>query len=70
MVLKEKKIIIFLVVYLDIIIFFMGWLWSGLDFDNIILRFYDLVWYLRINIIYKIKIFIVYIINIIFFFKV
>lgn len=70
MLLKEKKIIIFLVVYLDIIIFFMGWLWSGLDFDNIILRFYDLVWYLRINIIYKIKIFIVYIINIIFFFKV
>lgn len=54
MLLKEKKIIIFLVVYLDIIIFFMGWLWSGLDFDNIILRFYDLVWYLRINIIYKI----------------
>lgn len=70
MLLKEKKIIIFLVVYLDIIIFFMGWLWSGLDFDNIILRFYDLVWYLRINIIYKIKIFIVYILNIIFFFKV
>lgn len=70
MLLKEKKIIIFLVVYLDIIIFFMGWLWSGLDFDNIILRFYDLVWYLRINIIYKIKIFIVYIINIIFIFKV
>lgn len=66
MPLKEKN----LAVHLDTIISFMGRLWSGSDLDNIILRFYDLVWYLRINTIYKIKIPIVYITNIIPFFKV
>lgn len=70
MPLKEKKITTPLAVYLDTIISFMGRLWSGSDLDNIILRFYDLVWYLRINTIYKIKIPIVYITNIILIFKV
>lgn len=70
MPLKEKKITTPLAVHLDTIIPFMGRLWSGSDLDNIILRFYDLVWYLRINTIYKIKIPIVYITNIILFFKV
>lgn len=70
MPLKEKKITTLLAVHLDTIISFMGRLWSGSDLDNIILRFYDLVWYLRINTIYKIKIPIVYITNIILIFKV
>lgn len=70
MPLKEKKITTPLAVHLDTIISFMGRLWSGSDLDNIILRFYDLVWYLRINTIYKIKIPIVYITNIILIFKV
>lgn len=70
MPLKEKKITTPLAVHLDTIISFMGRLWSGSDLDNIILRFYDLVWYLRINTIYKIKIPMVYITNIILIFKV
>lgn len=70
MPLKEKKITTPLAVHLDTITSFMGRLWSGSDLDNIILRFYDLVWYLRINTIYKIKIPIVYITNIILIFKV